>query len=116
MPDIKNYNFGEVCISGESLTSDFIIHPSGAIHKNWWRKNGHFLELSDIQSLVDESPEIIIVGTGASGLMKISAELEPLLHGLNIKIIASPTQEAINLYTEKIQTDAKIGACFHLTC
>lgn len=116
MPDIKDYQFGKLCIEDRSFNSDLIIYPSGKIDSKWWRKSGHVLETSDILQLISEQPEIIIVGTGASGLMKIDQGLMVHLDEMKIKIMAYPTYEAVNLYVNKIKTEYKIGACFHLTC
>lgn len=116
MPTISAYQFGQITINGSCLTSDLIIYPSGKIESDWWRKNGHMLEQSDIKKLIDASPAVIIAGTGASGLMKIDPDLTVFLKTQGIKLYAVPTAQAVGLYQELSISNDSIGLCLHLTC
>ena len=67
--------FGQVVVSGKKYTSDVIIFPD-RVRDNWWRKSGHQLCLKDIAEVITENPEVLVVGTGASSLMRMLPEVE----------------------------------------
>lgn len=115
MPLIASYSFGRIEIDSKVYSNDIIILPDGTILSPWWRKEGHRLEITDLDGLISKKPEIIIAGTGASGLMKPSSELEEFLAQRSIEFIAQPTGNAVQTYN-RLSGTQKTGACFHLTC
>jgi len=115
MPVIESYSFGRMVIDGKSYSKDIIIFPDSSILSPWWRSQGHRLEIADLEKLIRMKPEIIIAGTGSSGLMRPSAELEDLLVQRSIEFTAQPTGEAVQTYNRLAGTK-KTGGCFHLTC
>lgn len=115
MPVIESYSFGHMTIDGKSYSKDIIIFPDNSILSPWWRSQGHRLEISDLEKLISMKPEVIIVGTGSSNLMRPSPELEELLAQRSIEFIAQPTGEAVQTYNS-ITKKKKTGGCFHLTC
>jgi hypothetical protein len=69
MARLEGYRFGRVIVDGREETRDVIVLPSRVI-RNWWRKDGHALVLDDLGDVVDELPELLVVGTGAAGQME----------------------------------------------
>lgn len=114
MPDIEHYRFGKMVVNGEAITKDLVIFPDGHIKKNWYRNKGHFLEFNDIFDLVEVKPDIIIVGTGAFGMMKVDQNLSKKL--ADCRVINLKTSKAVERYMREIKLNNNIGACFHLTC
>ena len=112
---IESYSFGSIVIDGNRYTSDLLIFPNGEVVDSWRRNQGHRLSLDDIQSLIESEPEIIIAGTGDSGLMEPDNILEKYLSKRGIEFFKAPSREAIELYN-KLNSQKKVGACFHLTC
>ncbi len=112
---IESYNFGRMVIDGTSYTKDIIIYPDGSILSPWWRKQGHVLKMIDLQNLIAMTPEIIICGTGAMGLMLTSAALIEYLGTRNIDFIAQKSSQAVETYNQ-MSGIKKVGGCFHLTC
>ncbi len=112
---IEDYSFGHITIDGTAYSSDLIIYPDGTVADGWWRKSGHRLEAADIEGLIAASPEVIVAGTGNSGLMKPDPQLEEELHRKNIELVARPSAEAADIYN-RLAGQRKTGACFHLTC
>ncbi len=115
MPVIESYSFGRMIIDGRSFSKDIIIFPDNSILSPWWRNQGHSLEISDLENLIDMTPEVIIAGTGSSGLVRPTTELEDLMAQRSIKFVAQPTGEAVMTYN-KISGTRRTGGCFHLTC
>jgi hypothetical protein len=112
---IDRCEFGSIVIDGKEYASDLIIYPDGHVDEPWRRKAGHRLSSDDIDNLIESEPEVIIAGTGVSGLMKPDRELEKLLHQKGIKFLPAPNMKAMELYNE-LCASKKVGACFHLTC
>lgn len=114
MNTIDSYHFGEIVINGKSYSSDVVIFPD-RVKDNWWRKTGHELCLKDIDEVITESPEVLVVGTGASGLMKVLPEVEQVAQAREIKLIVEPTDKACNTYNQ-LSHSQKVVAAFHITC
>lgn len=112
---IDRCEFGSIVIDGKEYGSDLIIYPDGHVDEPWLRKAGHRLSSDDIDNLIKSEPEVIIAGTGVSGLMKPDRELEKLLHQRGIKFLPAPNMKAMELYNE-LCPRKRVGACFHLTC
>ncbi|NIX02453.1 MAG: hypothetical protein GWN13_30295, partial [Phycisphaerae bacterium] len=66
--EITSYSFGSITVGNETYRKDLIIF-SDHVFSPWWRKEGHSLEPNDLFEALRENPSLIIVGTGASGVM-----------------------------------------------
>ncbi|MBW2568309.1 MAG: hypothetical protein JRE47_02840 [Deltaproteobacteria bacterium] len=97
---ITSCAFGVMVIEGKQYTSDLIIYPDGNIEDAWYRRKGHGLFLDDISKLIESKPEVIIAGTGVSGLMKPESGLDKLLLKKSVQFIAQPNRKAIKIYNE----------------
>jgi len=111
---IESYKFGEIIINGKKYNSDLIILKD-RIYDNWWRKEGHNLCIDDLKKIIDKKPDILIIGTGSFGLMKVSLELINYLETNNIEVIIKKTKEACDEYNKLYQKE-NVVAAFHLTC
>ena len=114
MNKIDSYHFGQIVINGRKYTSDVIIFPD-RVQGDWWRDEGHELNLKDVADIMDENPEILLVGTGASDLMKVLPEVEREAEARNIQLIVQPTGEACEIYNQLSPTQ-RVVAALHLTC
>lgn len=111
---IEFYSFGEITIDGEKYTNDVIILPD-RIRNNWWRKEGHSLHPEDIAEVVEAEPEVLVVGTGAYGGMKVPSETQEHLKSNGIELIAEKSESACETYNE-LADSRKVAAALHLTC
>lgn len=110
---IKNYSFGRMNILEELFTSDVIIFPE-RILSPWWREEGHYLQLRDITAILEYKPDILIIGTGYYGKMRVDPKVEDVLKGSGIELHILTSREAVELFNST-ETEKKVGA-FHLTC
>lgn len=112
---IDSYDFGQIVINGRRYTSDVIVFPD-RVRDSWWRREGHQLHVEDIDRAVqEEKPEVLVVGTGHSGLMKVLPETEKYLKSKGIELIAQSTREACKTFN-RIVKSKKVIAALHLTC
>jgi len=112
---IESYKFGQIIINGKKYNSDLIIFKDN-IYDSWWRKEGHNLCIDDIKEIINKKPDILIVGTGYFGLMKVPKELIENIKSSGIKqVIVKKTGNACTEYN-KLYKKTNIAAAFHLTC
>lgn len=125
---IDFYDFGRIKIGGKEYEKDVIIFPD-RVFSPWVRKQGHYLdaeEISLIPDLLKEKPELVIIGTGYSGVMQINPDVEeffktnPVRNKVSngtkgIEVIIQKTIDAWKIYNE-LNKSKKIIAFFHLTC
>ena len=111
---IEDYHFGMMTVNGQKYTSDLIIFPD-KIKDSWWRKSGHRLSLQDLEDVLRAKPEILVIGTGFTGLMKVEEDVKNYAHKKGITLIVERTQKAVQKYNQFVASGRTIGA-FHLTC
>ena len=111
---IDSYSFGKIVIDRKEYTKDVIIFP-GKIKDNWWRKKGHELHIEDIEEVFQEAPEVLIVGTGKFGMMKVLPETVNNIKSAEINLIVENTENACKIYNE-LSKNKKVAAALHLTC
>ena len=113
---IDSYRFGQIVIDKIPYRKDVIIFPDH-VQPDWWRKSGHKLLLVDIQNEVEGmNPEILVVGTGAFGILEVSQEVKDFLEEKGITLYEEVTGKAIKIYNRLILLQDKILGAFHLTC
>jgi len=114
--NIEDYRFGQVVIDGRSYTSDVIVFPD-RVMDGWWRNEGHELCPADLREVVQGKPEVLAVGTGKSGLMKVLPKTEEYLEQQGIKLMVERTAEACQTFNRLCRSsEEKVVAALHLTC
>ncbi len=111
---IDSYHLGQIVINGKKYSSDVIIFPD-RVQGGWWRSKGHQLSLEDINDAIAENPEVLIVGTGVSGLVTVLPEVKQEIAARGIKLIVEPTSEACKTYN-RLSRSQKVVAALHLAC
>ena len=111
---IDSYQFGLIVIDGKKYTSDVIIFPD-RVRDNWWRRSGHQLRLTDIVEVIAEKAEVLVVGTGASGLMKVLPEVAQAVEAEGTERIVAATDKACHTYNQFCES-RRVVAALHLTC
>jgi hypothetical protein len=111
---IDSYSFGRITVNGTSYSSDLIIYPDH-VDSSWWRKEGHRLCQEDLEEVLRYKPEVLVVGQGKPGLMKVGRELIERLSRLGIEVRSAPTAQAVRIYNE-LCSKGHVVAALHLTC
>jgi hypothetical protein len=111
---INSYSFGTITINGDTYSKDLIIFPD-RVFSPWWRKEGHLLQVSDLEEVAVAGIPVLIVGTGFFGAMKVPEETISYLESKGIKVYAEKSKKAVGLFNELSKKSRVIGA-FHLTC
>jgi hypothetical protein len=112
---IDSYQFGKIVVEGVAYGSDIII-LSDSVHPNWWRKQGHSLSAEDLKIVIAARPTVLVVGCGASGLMKVPDYTRQILQESVIQLEALDTYKAVQRFNELSDQRANVAAALHLTC
>jgi hypothetical protein len=113
MARVERYEFGRVVVDGQEEQRDLIILPDRVV-RNWWRREGHALVLEDLDDVLDDLPERLVIGTGASGRMRPDQDTVQRLKARGVTVESLPTGQAVRRYGEL--QPARTAAALHLTC
>ena len=112
---IESYNFGSMKVLGENHRNDLKIIDNQIVG-NWWRREGHALYAEDIDDILYSSVEMLVVGTGAYGGMRVTQNAAKAIEGRGIKLVAVPTKEAVTIFNSLRAQGKTVAGAFHLTC
>lgn len=109
---IESYGFGRIVVDGRVYTRDVLIFPD-RVFEGWWRKEGHFVDIEDLREVIEFKPEILVIGVGEPGRMKVKNDVRRSLESVGIEVIVENTKKACDTLNS-LGSNA-VGA-FHLTC
>ena len=112
---IDSYQFGKIVVDGVNYNSDCLI-VGGTVISNWWRKQGHSLSAEDLKAVIAAAPSVLVVGCGASGLMKVPEETQLSLQENGIRLETLDTYKAVQRFNKLAQENSNVAAALHLTC
>ena len=111
---IDHYSFGKVTIEGKVYTSDVIIYPD-RVDDSWWRKEGHLLQLADLAEALQAKPDMLVIGTGYAGVMRVPRETIDRIISQGIEVKVERTAKAVEVCND-LQGAKIVIALLHLTC
>ncbi|MEM2865656.1 MAG: Mth938-like domain-containing protein [Candidatus Hadarchaeales archaeon] len=113
MSRVDSYEFGRIVIDGKVYTSDVLILPGGV--RKWWRREGHRLSPEDLREVLEERPEVLVVGRGYSGEMEVPPETVRAVRERGIELVAEVTAKAVESFN-RLSRGRRVAAALHLTC
>jgi len=113
--EVNSYTFGRIVINGKTYTNDVIV-GSDFLKVNWWRKEGHRVQLEDIKEIIEYRPEVVVFGTGANGRVSVDKEVFRKLEEIGAEVIAERTDRAVKIYNELLKKGKRVLLAAHLTC
>ena len=105
------YHFGSFSINGRLYNHDIKV-IDGQV--KYWKN--HHLDLKDVHDAIMAKPEIIVIGTGASGAIEVSQEIKDYVEQNKIQLIILTTQEAVKKFNALEKRKRKVAAILHSTC
>lgn len=112
---IEHYSFGSIKVNGKRYRDDVKI-VKGRVVPDWWRASGHLATAADVKDILAAEPEVLVVGKGSSGLMRLDPGLEKELERRGTTLIAEPTARAVQTFNELYAQGRNVAGAFHLTC
>jgi len=111
---IEVYGYARIVIGGKLYETDVIIFPD-RVKEGWCREFSHRLDKEDTEEIIQEKPEVLIVGTGRWKQMSVPKETQKYIESHGIELIFEETMKAVELFNE-LSDKKKVVAALHLTC
>jgi hypothetical protein len=118
-PKIDKTKFGSITVDGERYEHDLLIRLNGKVEKRKKKLSkevygtSHIMSLAEADYVYEEGAETIIIGSGQSGMLKLSDEAAAFFRQKKCKIELLPTPEAIHLWNK---SESSTIGLFHITC
>ncbi len=113
--ELTGYSFGRVTVGGQVHTADLVILPDRVVG-GWWREEGHSLSVADLAEVFAAKPDVLVVGTGAHGMMDVPQETRQALEAAGIRPVVERTANACETYRRLARAGTRVAAALHLTC
>ena len=111
---ISDYRFGRIVVDNRTYTRDVIICRDRVLG-DWWRKEGHRVDLQDLGRVSLEAGAHLVIGTGYNDCMAVSPGLVEYCRKNRIILEALTTPQAVTRFNSLSGEPNLVGA-FHLTC
>ncbi len=112
MATIDKTEFGHIVVDGKRYDHDVIITPTKVTESR--TKARHEIGVEEFLTMFKEKPEIIIIGTGQHGEMKVSQSFTGRARLRRIETIIETTPQAMERFNSL--TGKKVVAYMHVTC
>jgi hypothetical protein len=113
---IDRFRFGSVRIDGVDYTEDLII-LAGVVQSPWRRAaGGHIFAPEDLAKIIDAAPEVVCLGTGAVGMVKVEEATIAAFESVGTEVVIDRTGKVIETFNRLIADGRGVAAALHLTC
>jgi len=116
---IEEYHFGSITILGRNYTHDVEVRWTGDV-LDWWRGKSHLINAEDVKRAIEQNPDLIVIGTGESGIAKVTERAKEEILSKGIGLIVDKTEEAVktfNIQKERAEEEdgkqKKVIGLFH---
>jgi len=112
---IKTYHFGSIIIDGKTYNKDVEVRWTDEVLV-WWRREGHIVDVDDVERAISQKPTIIIIGTGEMGVAQVTQNCQNFIKQKDIQLIIGKTEEAVRTFNDILKKENRVIGLFHLTC
>jgi len=112
---IDAYSFGRIRVSGDDFKDDLIVFPD-KVEPYWKRRDAHLLSIADLETVIDYSPDLLVIGTGLTGRLRLEPTTREILRQRGIDCIDERTDLAWKTFNDEIEQERRVVGAFHLTC
>jgi hypothetical protein len=112
---INSAEFGSITIDNKTYYNDIIVTWDNEV-KEIHLAVRHEFGFSEFNRITSKNPDVLIVGTGDSGLCEISEKIRELCGERKIELIEMISKKAIEKFNEAFNQGKKVAAFIHITC
>lgn len=113
---IESYSFGNIRIDGRDYARDVIL-LGGDVIGPWWRQaGGHVYAARDFAELLAAAPDIVVLGTGYFGRVKVLEETLTAFANVGSEVVVERTGAAVEAFNRLGAEGHVVAAALHLTC
>lgn len=113
MIKFEGTSFGSVTAGNKKYNHDVHVDPDGNIAP---REGDHKVSADEIRTVLKSNPEVIVIGTGQFGCVKLSEEAVRVAEASGVKVVRGRTPKAIKKFNELIDEGKRVAAIVHVTC
>jgi hypothetical protein len=110
---MEGTSFGSITADGETYPHDIWVFADGSIRR---RDRNHEFTLDELYGLLEGEPEVVIVGTGQSGCVRVEEAVLEEAKRKGFRVIRDTTPRAINRYNDAVKAGKRVAGAFHVTC
>lgn len=111
--NVEYKKFGEITINGQVYYSDMTVYWNGKIS---YRGKEHVVEFGEFMTILKAGPEIVVIGKGEEGVLKISEEVLKWARSKNVDLYFERTGKAADIFNAFANQGKKVVGIFHVTC
>jgi len=115
MVKINSTEFGSITIDGETYRNDVVISWDGTV-KEIRTSLRHVFGEPELKDILIKMPELIVIGTGDSGLLRVSEEVKRKCKQNAIELVYDISKKAIVKFNENVAKGKRVIAFIHVTC
>ncbi len=113
---IDTYSFGSIRRDGKNYSSDVVL-LGGDVRSSWWRQaGGHVYAAEDFGEVLAAAPEVVVLGTGYFGRVKVLDETLTAFADAGSEVIVDKTGRAVETFNRLAAEGRDVVAALHLTC
>lgn len=118
-PTLAQPRFGEITVGRKTYTRDVYLLVGGEVKKRKKKlareeyHTAHTVGPKELETVCSGGPEILFLGTGETGAVKLNEEGQRYLSQRSIECRALPTPQVVDAYNKSKQRKA---ALIHVTC
>lgn len=112
---IDSYSYGKISVDGVKYSRDIVILPD-RVKTDWFRRKAHELAVKDITEILQDKPDLFVVGIGMENHLKILGETQKWLEEQTISYVASRTDEAVENFNKSLKEGKRVVGAFHIFC
>ena len=112
MPKINNLAFGTIIVDGKKFNTDVAVSWDGEVIE---REKSHLFSKKELMDLIMlKDPELVIVGTGTAGSVKIDPAAIEFAKSEGIRLLAFQNDKIVDEF-DKHSRNKKVVAVIHIT-
>ena len=111
--EINKTSFGQIIIDLRKYDYDVWIFPDDTVKR---RTSDHEFTREEFELMAQKSPEIIVIGTGQSGLVKVLDETKNAARDKKIRLMIGKTPDIVKVFNDLKKEKKRIAAVVHVTC
>ncbi len=112
MVEVNSVKFGEVTIDKKTYYSDMIVWWDGKIE---YREKSHEFDINEFLRLLERNPEIVVIGTGMSGVVNVPEEVEQVAKDKGVEIFKDLSPKAAKMFNGFVADGKRVVAVLHST-
>lgn len=110
---INKTSFGSITVDGRTHPYDIWIFADGSVRR---RDRNHEFALEELRMLLNGDPEILIIGTGQAGCVRVHQAVVEEAHRRGVEILSAETPRAVREFNRAVRAGKRVAAAFHVTC